>query len=192
MTCIGSVISISSPRKPQGSFGILSRLMHPEAASLSKGASMEITNSDRDRFWSKVKKSTDCWNWTAAKTKKGYGWFYICGRPHFSHRVSWIIHFGNIPDSICVCHHCDNPLCVNPTHLFLGTNEDNTADRHTKGRSRGAPGTEHGMVKLSETQVRAIQLSPLPSRALGSFYGVSKTQILRIKKGISWKHIHAV
>jgi len=168
----------------------LAGLTHPKAADFSfQGASMEITASDRQRFWSFVKRTPNCWEWIGCKNKKGYGWFYINGRPHTAQRISWIIHFGTITEPLCICHKCDNPGCVNPHHLFEGTNQENTADRHAKGRSKGPQGTKHAMAKLSDADIVSIRRSSLPSRTLGALYHVSKTQILRIKKGISWKHV---
>lgn len=89
--------------------------------------------SDQEKFWPKVQKTSTCWLWTACKTKLGYGklsWKQ-------AHRVSWEIHNGAIPVGMCVCHKCDNPPCVNPDHLFLGTQKDNILDAKKKGRLIG-------------------------------------------------------
>lgn len=78
---------------------------------------------------------TGCWNWTGAKTKGGYGHLRFLKKLTYAHRVSWIIHYGGIPNNLCVLHHCDNPGCINPDHLFIGTMADNMKDRDDKGRN---------------------------------------------------------
>lgn len=90
----------------------------------------------RVRFWSKVKKSDQCWEWQGANVPKGYGIIGKNGRNQYAHRVSWELHKGIIPKGLLVCHHCDNPKCVRPDHLFVGTHQDNLRDMSRKGRGR--------------------------------------------------------
>lgn len=94
----------------------------------------------RQRFWSKVDKNgpmilqTQCWLWTAAKTADGYGSFWIRNKADYPHRYSFEIHKGKLPDGLMACHHCDNPPCVNPDHIFAGTAKENGQDCKEKGR----------------------------------------------------------
>lgn len=90
---------------------------------------------DIERFNSKVDRSGECHSWTGSLVTNGYGAFYWGGRLRTAHRVAWEIVNGPIPAGMCVCHHCDNPRCVNVAHLFLGTNRDNVADRVAKKRT---------------------------------------------------------
>jgi len=93
-----------------------------------------------ERFWSKVSKTESCWIWTGGSLESGYGMIRVGGsdkRKLEAHRVSWILENGFIPDGLCVLHKCDNPPCVNPKHLFIGTLQDNVRDMNQKGRSSG-------------------------------------------------------
>lgn len=98
-----------------------------------------ITQKHIDKFWRKIDKkgSDECWEWIAGRTKAGYGITKTNGEYHLGHRLSWMIHNGDIPKGLFVCHSCDNPGCCNPQHLWLGTPHDNVIDAITKGRQKG-------------------------------------------------------
>jgi predicted DNA-binding protein YlxM (UPF0122 family) len=91
-----------------------------------------------ERFWEKVdiKNDSECWEWKNGKYLNGYGGFNSNNKHEYAHRIAWELTYGAIPENMCVCHHCDNPSCCNPKHLFIGTMADNMHDRDRKGRGR--------------------------------------------------------
>lgn len=107
-----------------------------------------LTEDDIQRFWTKVDTSGDCWVWKGGRSPSGYGMFTVKRRNTRAHRVSYMIAHGPIPDGMCVLHRCDNPPCINPKHLFLGTDLDNVRDRDAKGRT--ATGERNGFRKHPE------------------------------------------
>ena len=144
-----------------------------------------------ERFWSKVNKTAYCWLWTASiRNEKGYGQFRYNHKIQSAHRVSWQFHYGPIPEGIKVLHHCDNPPCVNPTHLFLGTHQDNVNDMMSKNRNGFIPpqGEKNGQHKLTENDVRFIRQSNLSGKELAKMFNVYYGYISRIKTRKCWKH----
>lgn len=139
-----------------------------------------------------------CWLWSGApgdSSKTGqYGRFRINGPQEKAHRASWLLYRGDIPDGLHVLHSCDNPACVNPHHLFLGTNLDNVMDRVSKGRSgwESRPGEAHPMSRLTEADVRSIRTryaAGTRGRALAKEYGVNPATVSEIITRRKWKHV---
>jgi DNA-binding XRE family transcriptional regulator len=128
--------------------------------------------------------NSGCWIWLGAVSHHGYGKINVDGRTLRAHRYSWELANGPIPDGMCVLHQCDNPLCVNPDHLFLGTSQDNMDDRDRKGRQ--ARGEANGTAKLTAQQAQEIRVSSLLQRELAAIYGVSRKTIINIQTGKGW------
>lgn len=153
------------------------------------------------RFWHQVNKerrkkkgsSSRCWEWTGLPQKSGYCRIRINSNYRRVHQVSWEMHFGKIPDGMCVCHKCDNKICVNPSHLFLGTNRDNQIDKVSKGRQ--AKGERCGNCKLTSKQVIEIRKTYVRRskthgmRAMIKKFGVGRSMIKYILNGTNWKHL---
>jgi hypothetical protein len=112
----------------------------------------------RKKISSKVEiTESGCWNWMAARTKRGYGLIKVDGKMYRAHRVSFRAFVGDFPSEMFICHHCDNPSCVNPEHLFVGTASDNVQDCKAKGRLNRATGTSHGSYTHPERMARGLK-----------------------------------
>lgn len=135
-----------------------------------------------ERFWKFIKKTKNgCWNYAGNKNN-GYGSFWHNGRNIGAHRFSWQLHYGEIPKGLMVCHHCDNPSCVRPDHLFIGTSKDNMLDASRKGRV--LRNQQHGEWKISDEAVARIRKlrGKIMQKDLAKRYGVSRIWIGRIQR----------
>jgi len=166
-----------------------------------------ITESSVQRFWAKVQKAESCWEWIAARYLSGYGHFAVTKRLHTSaHRFSWTLANGDVPDGLFVLHTCDNRTCVNPGHLFIGTQQDNMDDMRRKGRGatgdrngarlhperivrgedcKNARFTEPDVIKMHDMRTRGFTLDEI-ARTFGSNF----SQIGTILRGGAWSHIY--
>ena len=147
-----------------------------------------------ERFWRSVDRAGDgCWEWTAGKNSDGYGEIRIGREIVLAHRFSWWIYFGQPPAGMCVLHKCDNPACCNPSHLFLGTQADNMADKVKKGRHLSVRGEAHSSAKLSNSDVIAIRKRLATGgefqKDIARAYGVSPQLISHIKTRRQWAHL---
>jgi hypothetical protein len=137
-----------------------------------------------------VNLSTGCWEWQRFRNDKGYGQTTYRGRLWLAHRAAWAQRHGDIPNGIKVLHRCDNPACVNPAHLFLGTQADNIADCVAKGRNQS--GQTNGHAKLTDDQVleiRTIDWKGATRKQIAARYGVSRATISHILLGTHWKGV---
>lgn len=141
-----------------------------------------------ERFWIKVDRSSACWMWRAATNCRGYGMFWVNGQMQLAHRIAWLLVHGVLPKGACVLHHCDNPSCVNPAHLFLGTIAENNQDMRVKGRH--AFGERHGRSRLKESDVIEIRRRHLSGgvtqSTLATEYGVAQGTISELVHGQTW------
>jgi hypothetical protein len=144
------------------------------------------------RFWEKVnlRGPDDCWPWLAATKQGGYG--KIVGDDgHFllAHRAAYELTVGLIPAGHVLCHHCDNPACVNPSHLFIGTQADNLRDMRAKGRDNAPRGSRHPRAKVTESLVVMIRSDSRSHRCIARDFGIGKSTVGIIKTGGTWTHV---
>ncbi len=143
---------------------------------------MTLTTKEIRRFWNNVNKTISqkgCWLWSAGTFRKGYGCFNVACKPYATHRLAWLLTYGEMP-ALQVLHTCDTPRCVNPAHLFLGTNQDNVDDRETKGRNNPQSGEANGFCKISDKVVEQIRLlcsMGLTQREAAKRFNLSQTHV---------------
>ena len=148
-----------------------------------------------ERFWKYVSRGGEnkCWDWKGCLAC-GYGLMRVSGengrwRMEGSHRVSYRLMRGAIPDGMCVLHHCDNPRCVNPNHLFLGTRGDNARDKAAKGRARGEWHPQHILTEKSVREIRNRRAAGEPLKELAKDYGIALCTVSAVFHGRLWSHI---
>lgn len=151
------------------------------------------------KFWAKVCKdgplliASRCWMWCGGRTLKGYGQFEVDGTMVGAHRFAWELTNGTIPTSLYVLHKCDNPSCVRPPHLFLGTAKTNRQDMITKGRGNWPKGEDHPMAVLTADIVREIRAryirGVISQQTLADEFNTTQARISAIVLGQSWRHL---
>lgn len=143
------------------------------------------------KFWNNFEITDDCWEWTAAKNRDGYGQFWLNGKQHLAHRFSFEFFFFESPAGKSVCHTCDNSSCVNPNHLYLGTTATNMRDKAL--RFRGNRGEKHNMARLTEADVLSIRAEyakgGISVYAIAKKYKVNWFTVDNVIKRKSWKHV---
>lgn len=168
----------------------------------SRGCSTALGQRNRnwpsfaEKFWSKVDKAAghgpwgNCWVWTGYRLPFGYGSMHLGESTVKTHRLSYEMHTGRpIPKGLIVRHRCDNPACLKPDHLLLGTLQDNSDDAKERGRTRAPRGEARHNAKLTEGQVRVIKFGGAPQFRLAKRFRVTRGCIAAIREGRTWKHV---
>lgn len=150
-----------------------------------------MTKTLLERFESKFTRGNeeDCWEWNATRNKNNYGYIGIGRIPKLAHRVAYQLYIEEIPEGMCVLHRCDNPACVNPSHLFVGTLSDNSKDCVVKKRHNKPVGEAHYRAKLNVKAVLDIRNSKLSKKELAEKYGVKLSTIYHVIDRTKWKSV---
>lgn len=184
---IASIWNLSEPRMYQ--------IIGPSGATRIQGGTPAVhLTAELIESRSIPEPNSGCWLWFTRNKKpggEGYGVLQSCGKSYAAHRASWIVYKGPIPEGMHVCHRCDNPCCVNPDHLFLGTPTDNMRDKVKKGRAKTTPrlGSKNSAAKLTEEQAMDILTSSDGPTKAAQKHGVSDTLVHFIRSGRAWPHL---
>jgi hypothetical protein len=161
---------------------------HKRAGTLPERTRLtHVEINDRLKHLSIVDAETGCHNWRGRINKNGYGVLGYNYKNWLAHRLSYILKYGEIPDGVKACHKCDNPLCINTDHLFLGTQTENMNDMFSK--DRGAVGAAYKRSELTDELVLRIKIDKRTQLEIAKDYGVSRTNISAIKTGRAWSHV---
>jgi hypothetical protein len=149
---------------------------------------MMTTDTDFIECRSIPEPNTGCWLWLGGVTGSGYG----AASGKLAHRMAFEAFWGSIPKGLVVRHRCDQPVCVNPEHLVVGTHADNMRDKTARGRAAGAgKGSAHWKSALTDAQVMAILADTRPQRTIAADYGIRQQAVSKIKRGQTWRHLSA-
>lgn len=156
----------------------------------------ELTLEEQEFFWTRVQETDDCWLWVGNINDTGYGRLEIRNQLYRANRISYRLAYGPFDWTLQVLHKCDNPVCVRPDHLFLGTDEDNQKDAVSKGRHmfqnyshHRRRGVEQHLARINDDIVRKIRKDPDPQRRVAEKYGIHQAQVWRIKNRKAWAHV---
>lgn len=153
----------------------------------------DLSPKDISRFWSLVNKTDGCWLWKNAPNDSGCAVFSIHCKTYYASRISWVLANGAIPDDLLVCHTCDNKICVNPNHFFLGTYKDNHDDMAKKGRRARFIGSKNSQSKLTEDIVKELRKRHQDGESAHSLapqFGVAPSVALRAINRDTWSHVN--
>jgi hypothetical protein len=156
---------------------------------LKKGILKRSSDFPLERFEKKFRVTPGCWLWTGSPGTTGYGAFWLGDKNVAAHRFSYAAYKGEIATGMLVLHSCDNPLCVNPDHLRLGTNSDNTLDKVSRDRCNSSKGVANHFSKLNEHDVRMIRSDQRRRGLIACKFGIAVSTVTKIKNRTLWRHL---
>lgn len=191
----GPTCSVEGCEKPVNGRGLCASHYHHAKVQGELPDIVKLTPEEKFLSMHEVCPETGCWNWVKGTDTCGYGIFYPYGAaaPKIrAHRYSYMIHKGPIPEGLYVCHTCDNPGCVNPDHLWLGTHTENMRDKERKGRGHDRSGSSNVKAKITEEIALEIYNAEGTNKEIGARFGLDHQLVYRIRTKRMWKHIHKI